>query len=192
MNSAIIAALITGLAVILAPLILEWYKNRKNNPEPDEEMDGLQPNLTQTVTFSQTLTDVLALAEMQSRRDGKEVTSTHYFFSAAQYLCPDEIKEILVDLQKSGAMPPPTPEEVARESRTLQMEPSFSTCISNSLAQLEPKSSKDSPLTVSDLFIDVAKFGKGSSVVKLREAGVSAEKIDELVLKHNISVPHRR
>ncbi|MCI5161160.1 MAG: hypothetical protein D3917_03870 [Candidatus Electrothrix sp. AX5] len=181
-----VVAIIGVVGLIVPVLISIWYKERTKNQEPDKGTDSSQPN------FSQTLSDVLALAEMQSRRDGKEVTSTHYFFSAALYLCPDEIKGFLVELEKYGAMPPPTPVEIAREPRTLQMERPFSTCIRSSLEELEPKISASSPLTVSDLFVDVAKFGKGSSVVNLRVAGVSADKIDELISKCNISVPHRR
>ena len=174
MEKEYIVAIITIIGSIIAALAPSWYSNRKKS------------------RLSPTLNAVLALAEMQCRVDGEEVTSTRYFFSAALYLCPDEIEQLLVELQNSAALPPPTPTEIALKPRTMQLEQPFSACIRNSLAALMPKASKKSPLTVSDLFVDVAKFGKGSSVAKLRNAGITAEKIDEIVSRYGINVPHRR
>lgn len=186
MEKEYVVAIIGVFGAVLAAVIPVWYQSKKKKHTESEVPSDNGPN------FSQTLSDVLSLAEMQSRRDGKEVTSTRYFFSAALHLCPEEIKGLLVELQKTGAMPDPTPPEVAAEPRRLQMDRPFSACIRNSISSLQPLTTNDSPLTVSDVFVDVAKYGRGSSVAKLREANIGPQDIDNMVSQFSINVPHKR
>ena len=63
----------------------------------------------------------------------------------------------------------------------LEDAPALSTCVHDTLLALESKASPTRPLKAADVFVDVAKFGRGASVAKLREHGVTEKRIDEMV-----------
>jgi hypothetical protein len=66
-------------------------------------------------------------------------------------------------------------------NKILEEKPALSNCVENALAQLGRNANPKRKLTLPDVFVDVAKFGTGSSVARLRAHGVTPEVIDRLV-----------
>jgi hypothetical protein len=141
-------------------------------------------------SFDPDLQDALSLAYNQARREGKNRISTRTFFAALARLRPGELPEIL-DRLPEGALPEPLEAEAPRPGLILQENPLLSTCVQNTLLALGPKASPAKPLHPTDVFVDVAKYGRGSSVARLREHGVSEQKIDELVKRAGLDVVRR-
>jgi hypothetical protein len=67
------------------------------------------------------------------------------------------------------------------EPHILRANPSFSACVTDSLLHLIPKATPQDKLSPEELFVDVAKYGQGNSVARLRQNGVTPETIDSLV-----------
>ena len=146
-----------------------------------------------SLPLSQTLEDALAIAKYQSRLNGKPVTSTKYVFAAIRRVTPDDLRELLEVLENEDALPPPISEEVIGQVPILTYDRPFSGCIKESLTELGAAVKGEQLISASDLFVDVAKHGRGSSVARLREHGVDATRIDELVVKHQVPIAvHRR
>jgi hypothetical protein len=70
---------------------------------------------------------------------------------------------------------------VPARQRILDAQPLLSTCVENALSRLGQRSSGERRLTAEDVFVDVAKYGTGASVVRLRTYGVTPEMVDHLV-----------
>lgn len=138
------------------------------------------------------LEDALALAESQSRRDGKEVTSTKYFFAALRKLKPESLRSVLNDIENQDGLPKPINDEVVAIPRTLSRSRTLSSCLTDSVTQLNELATIANPIEVEDMFIDVAKFGKGKSVRRLRKHGISEEVIEGYVNKYNIEIKRRK
>jgi serine/threonine protein kinase len=126
------------------------------------------------------LQDALSLAFNQARREGKSRISTRLFFAAVHRLKRGNVPKLLDQLPE-GCLPEPISHDVSLESRILDENPLLSNCVANAMNHLGPKAGPEHKLTVADVFVDVAKFGTGDSVVRLRRHGVSADKIDRLV-----------
>ncbi len=187
-DNTIIAAIIGAVATIVATLIGILWSRKKKVTLPNSESILIR---THTV-LSPELEDALALAELQSRREGKSITSTKHFFAAIARLKPNGLSDLITELNKVNAMPDPISEDIVQSPRNLTYERSFSGCVTESLDYLSREASNQNKVTVNDVFIDVSKFGRGSSVSRMREKGVEPDTIDSLVNKYGIEVKHHR
>jgi hypothetical protein len=113
-------------------------------------------------SFDPELQDALSLAYNQAKREGKARISTRTFFAAVARLRPGPLPQIL-DRLPEHALPEPIGEEVPRESRILQEEPQLSTCVENALRHLGTEADPEHPLSTAEVFVDVAKHGRGAS-----------------------------
>lgn len=138
------------------------------------------------------LEDALALAESQSRRDGKTKTSTKYFFAALRKLKPESLREILNEIEDQEGLPKSISDEVLAIPRTLSRSRPLSNCLTDSVTQLSEIATKSAPIEVEDMFIDVAKFGSGKSVRKLRKNGINEQVIDGFVDKYQVEIKRRK
>jgi Effector-associated domain 11 len=138
------------------------------------------------------LEDVLALAESQSRRDGETVTSTRYFFAALRKLRPESLREIIIEIESQGGFPKSISDEVLEIPRTLSKSRTLSGCLTESVTNLNEIATETNPIEVEDMFIDVAKFGEGKSVRKLREHGIDEKIIEGYVDKYGIEIKRRK
>jgi hypothetical protein len=137
------------------------------------------------------LQDILALAETQSRRDGKDVTSTKYFFAALVKLQPKSLQSMLMELANAGAMPTPISDQVATLPRVFSASRPLSACLTNTAVAMRAIVDEGTSVKTEDFFVDVAKYGKGNSVQKLRNHGVDGKAIDNMVKAHHVSVKSR-
>lgn len=155
------------------------------------EVDG---KITSKREFYMTeeLEEVLALAEYQSRKDDRPVTSTRYFFSALTKLRPDLLQPVIQKLEEKDALPHDIEDETLSIPRELSNSREFSSCVASSLNELKEVTSKENPIDTEDLFIDVAKYGTGASVDRLREKGITKEKVDELANVHELEIKRRK
>jgi hypothetical protein len=128
------------------------------------------------------LQDALSLAYNQTCRNGENIVKTRYVFSAIARLKPEPISELL-DLLPPNSVPNLISNDVGTEKVILRRDVQVSPCVSDSLEHLSDKISEENQLSSIDIFIDLAKYGKGSSVAQFREYGVTPKKIDEMVAK---------
>jgi serine/threonine protein kinase len=126
------------------------------------------------------LQDALALAYNQARREKKDRISTRTFFAALERLQPGRLPELLGALPE-GSMPGPVAEDVPLESRVLEDSPKLSSCVENALVHLGASKPPGHKLVPEEVFVDIAKFGTGPSVLKLRTHGVTPDLIDRFV-----------
>jgi len=145
-----------------------------------------------TIKVSADLEDVLALAQNQSRRDGKTVTSTRYVFAAIRRLNPEMLTGMLELMSEENALPTALPSENLPRDPKLDSGGGFSDCVTEALTQLKSSTENLGIISVADLFVDVAKYGKGTSVARLRDHGFDARRIDELVSDLKVPVHIRR
>jgi hypothetical protein len=87
----------------------------------------------------------------------------------------------LLGLLPEGAIPEPVSSDLPRQSQILQGAPKLSTCVENALLHLGAAKPPGHKLVPEEVFVDIAKFGTGPSVVKLRTHGVTPELIDRFV-----------
>src|SRR5262245_38800142 len=131
-------------------------------------------------SFEPELQDALSVAYNQAKREGKTRISTRTFFAAVARLRPGQIPQFL-DRLPEAALPEPISEDVPRESSLLQEDPRLSACVESALSHLRTKADSHHKLSAAEVFVEVAKHGTGPSVARLRERGVTPEKIDRLV-----------
>ncbi len=136
------------------------------------------------------LQDALALAHNQARRERKDRISTRTFFAALARLRPGRLPEMLARLP-GGAMPDPAEADFSDGGRILQDGPKLSTCVENALLHLGEAKGPGHKLGAEEVFVDVAKFGTGPSVIRLRSHGVTPEMIDGFVRQLGWQVVHR-
>ena len=137
------------------------------------------------------LKDVLALAELISRRKEKEKTSTRDFFTALNTIKPNSIIDIINELNIVKALPDEIDRELLDLPRSFSNNRTLSGCLTESLTELNKVSDKSNSITSADMFIDVSKYGKGKSVAKLRKKGVGISEINNYVEEHNVSIKGR-
>ena len=126
------------------------------------------------------LQDALALAYNQAQRDGQNLIKTKYFFAALARLRPEPVGEFL-NRVPAGAFPKPTSQDIFIERNLLEGNPTFSGCVDDSLRYLTEKVPSNRKLSSADVMVDIAEYGTGSSVAKLRQNGVTKEKVNEIV-----------
>jgi len=126
------------------------------------------------------LQDALSLALNQATREGKKTIRTRYFFAALARLRPEPLSELMQQIPEA-ALPKPVGENVQIERHILADEPHLSACIEDSLTHLSERASAYNRVSTTDMFVDIAKHGTGRSVARLRENGVSPQRVDEIV-----------
>ena len=137
------------------------------------------------------LRDILGLAELISRRKGKERTSTRDFFTALVTMNPSSLQNMISELSSKHALPKPENEEILGMPRKLSNNRVLSGCLTESLKELGEVTSETSTISTADMFIDVSKFGKGKSVAKLRSKGIDSQVIDHYVDEFGITIVKR-
>jgi hypothetical protein len=133
--------------------------------------------------FDSGLQDVLALAAAEAQRNSKSRISTRHLFSAMLRLQPGHISELTRWIQTiaPGALPEPIGANVGLDRELLRRPFPISTCLEDSLASLAPKSTSQRRLASEDLFVDIARYGTGASIRRLRTHGIDRETIHRIV-----------
>lgn len=126
------------------------------------------------------LQDVLTLAYNQACRNGHTIIRTRYFFAAIVRLEPAPIPELLNRIPPK-ALPEPIAEDVVAAQSILSAHPILSNCVDDSLKHLSQKATPQNKLSSADVFVDIAKYGTGRSVRRLRTYGVTPEKVTDIV-----------
>lgn len=122
----------------------------------------------------------LLMAHSQGLGEGHNRIKTRNFFSALLRLRPEPLSE-LFSLLPAEAFPDPTEGQILSERLMLQENPLLSACIEDSLRHLGARATDQDKLTSADVFVDIAKFGTGNSVSRLRTYGITPDKIDQLI-----------
>jgi hypothetical protein len=148
------------------------------NPAVETSGDNLLHRLWDDLDSD--LQDALALAFNQARREKKDRISTRTLFAALIRLQPGRLPELL-HLLPQGALPEPIGEDILTESQILQHTPKLSSCVEHALLHLGAAKPRGHKLVAEEVFVDIAKFGTGTSVVRLRTHGVTPELIDSFL-----------
>jgi len=136
------------------------------------------------------LQDAFSLAYNKKRRTGSTRISTKDLFEAMARLGTGPLKEVF-DQLPIGALPEPVDAEVPVDRVVLTEQPLLSDCVRESLIQFQKLGSDRERVTPVDLFVDVAKHGHGSSVVRLREHGVDPAAMERIVQRLGLRVVRR-
>ncbi len=126
------------------------------------------------------LQDIFSTAYNEAQREGRRIIKTQDVFSAMMRLRPEPLPELIRYLP-SDSLPKPIGIEVSTERFLFNDDPDFSGCVYDSIAHLSPKIPINNQLSSKDVFVDIAKFGTGGSVRRLRTHGVVPATIDEIV-----------
>ncbi len=126
------------------------------------------------------LQDAFALAANDARRQGKDIISTRTLFAAFRRLHPGHLPDFFSHLP-SDALPDPIPDSTPIRSDALADIRLLSACVQDSLNHLAPQATENNKLTSEDVFVDIARYGRGNSVQRLRTHGIDAIRIDEIV-----------
>ncbi len=87
----------------------------------------------------------------------------------------------IIDLVPDDAMPSQIPGALDPTPYILSERSWFSPCVTDSLKTLAEKLQPEDVLTAGDLFVDLAKHGRGSSVRQLRRHNIGPVQIDDFV-----------
>jgi hypothetical protein len=142
--------------------------------------DCLDPNLQ----------DAFSLAYNKKRRAGSTRISTRDFFQALVRIQDDALKTLLESLPQ-GALPEPVAADVLTSPQLLEEDPLLSDCVAESLSQFKEMGPLPRKISPADVFVDVAKYGHGPSVARLRQYGVGPVEVEEKVQKLGLSVLRR-
>lgn len=137
------------------------------------------------------LQDVFALAANAARREGKDIISTRTLFAALRRLHPGSLTKFFAQVP-SDALPDALSETLPLDRDALNGIKLMSSCVQKSLENLSLQATTTQPLTSEDVFIDIARHGKGDSVRRLRIHVVDEERINEIVRQLGWSVVDRR
>ena len=125
----------------------------------------------------------------------KEKTRTRHLFAAILKLNPPQLENVLQELSIKEALPEPISYTVLEKPKrgTLSQDISFSPCLYNAFVQLKKYSNKNSPISTSDVFFDIAMYGtdRSHSVKLLRDKGIDKERVEKYIQEHNINVKQR-
>lgn len=122
---------------------------------------------------------VIILAASNAEHKLKDRISTRDFFAAITRIKPEGFDQFFNMLPKE-AMPEPVPAEVETNPTSIEHILKYSGCVNESVRELSERR-KEGKITVQDMFVDIAKNGKGESVRKLRTHGVDADAIEKIV-----------
>jgi hypothetical protein len=126
------------------------------------------------------LQDAFSMAANEARRQGKDIISTKTLFAVLVRLQPQPLAELIARLP-AGSLPDPIAAGTPHDPTELGNIHQLSACVQDSLTNLAPQASESAKLTEVDVFIDIARHGRGESVQRLRTHGVDPNRIDEIV-----------
>jgi hypothetical protein len=134
-------------------------------------------------SFDSGLQDVLALAAAEAQKNNKSRISTRHLFSAIVRLQPGHMPELMRWIRRIAprALPEPIDENIEPNRRLLWKPFPISSCIEDSLENLTPKVTSHRRLGSEDLFVDIARYGTGPSIRRLRTHGIDRESIHRIV-----------
>ena len=153
----------------------------------------VQESSPKNINFQLTeeLVDILGLAELISRRKGKNRTSTRDFFTALNSVKPNSLKNLLAELNIKKALPKEIDTKILDIPRSFSNNRVLSGCLTESLTELSKINDQEDTISTADMFIDVSKHGKGKSVAKLRKKGVGVNEINRYVEEFEITTKNR-
>lgn len=135
-------------------------------------------------TLDKDLQKAFILAGKISSIKEENIISTSDLFRALVILKNDSISLIFNSLP-NGCLPEPNHIDLPVDEENIDKKAHLSKCIYNSLNRFDnmKDNQQQRQISTADIFVDIAKYGNGSSVKKLREYGVNPEFIDSLVTK---------
>jgi hypothetical protein len=134
------------------------------------------------------LQDAFSLAYNKKQRLGGNRISTKDFFQALVRLGDDSVSA-LIDSLPPEALPDPIAADVSKESRlVLEEKPLLSDCVADSLEHFKGVHPLPRRISSTDMFIDIARYGHGESVSRLRQHGIGKKQIEERVQKLGLTV----
>jgi hypothetical protein len=136
------------------------------------------------------LQDAFTLAYNQAQRNGRDLIKTKDLFAAIKRLHLEPVDEFLQYVPE-GAFPKPIGLDISIERNLLEGNPALSGCVDDSLRNLSVKIPGRRKLSSADILIDIAEYGTGSSVAKLRQNGITKEKVNEIVNELGLDVVRR-
>jgi hypothetical protein len=134
------------------------------------------------------LQDAFSLAYNKKRRLGKNRISTKDFFQALVRLGDDSVSALIESLPPA-ALPDPIDAGVPRENRlVLEEKPLLSDCVADSLEHFKELHPLPRRITAADMFVDIARYGHGESVSRLRQHGIGKKQIEERVQELGLAI----
>lgn len=171
----------------LASAVAELLRPGASPPPP---LAGLHPdNPLHAIwdALDPSLQDAFSLAYNKKRREGSTMISTRDFFQALTRTQDPALRKLLGTIPET-ALPEPVPPDVPVTRAVLEEAPQLSSCVAESLGHFQQQESLPRKITPADVFVDIAKHGRGSSVRKLREHGIGPAEIDAQVNRLGLSV----
>ena len=134
-------------------------------------------------SFDVGLQDVLALAAAEAQRNKKSRISTRHLFSAIVRLQPGHLPELMrwIGRVAPGALPESVEPHIEPDRALFRTPFLISSCIEDSLESLAPKTTSQRRLASEDVFVDIARYGTGPSVRRLRSHGIDRDSIHKIV-----------
>lgn len=175
MDPIIIAELIGATATIVGAVIT-IHAQRKSifNPVDQDALKSLG----------------LGLAQGKKEKERYNGIRSRFLFTAFVRLKPEPLAE-LFELLPEGALPEPASEDLTAERFLWAKNPQLSWCVKESLVHLSKQATPRRKISSVDIFVDIAKYGNGKSVKRLREHGVTPDKIQQYVKQLGLSIIER-
>jgi len=142
-------------------------------------------------SFDRNARQAFRRAYMHSREQGSGRIRTRSLFGALIGLNPPSLAPLLEDLP-DRALPDPVPADDERSNEDLsRIQPDLSPCVRTSVRKLGSVTDESEQRTALDVFVDLARHGAGSTVSTMRATGVTADHIEELLRKNDLSATDR-
>jgi hypothetical protein len=139
-------------------------------------------------SLSPNLQDAFALAYNKKRRQGGNRISTKDFFQALVRLGDDSVSALIGSLPRE-ALPDPIDGDVPKENRlVLEEKPLLSDCVAESLEHFKEVHPLPRRISPADMFVDIARYGHGESVSRLRHHGIGKKQIEERVEELGLAI----
>ena len=132
------------------------------------------------------LRNALSIAYNENRRAGDGGIKTEDLFAALRQIGSKDLEPVLNELPEE-ALPKRFDGPVTAEPYILSEKPWLSHCVASSIKRLGEKVGDNGKISATDVFVDIAKRGTGSSVAQLRKHGIDSTRIDHILQTHGIT-----
>jgi hypothetical protein len=132
------------------------------------------------------LRNALSIAYNENRRSGDGGIKTEDLFAALRNVESPELQAVFKELP-TDAMPKFFDGPVTAQPYILEEKPWLSHCVASSIKRLGERVGGAGRISATDIFVDIAKRGTGSSVTRLRKHGVDSVRIDRILQTHGIT-----